>query len=71
MSKYKEIYLVEILSRPMIYLAPKMIPYQPEDIIAVFRRYQGDEKPGPLYRPYQQRSGLRHRRLLRIIGRHG
>lgn len=68
MSKYKQIYLVETLPGKTIYLAPQMRPHQSEDVIAVFRRVP-DEKPGPLYRDYQIRPGLRHQRLLRILGR--
>jgi hypothetical protein len=74
MSKHREIYLVEVMERPMDPTDPAgkyRDPHDPdEQQIAVFRRRVGEECAPRLYRPYRYRSGLRYQRLLRILGRH-
>ena len=78
MSKYREIYLVELMSKPK-HLLDQTDPTEKyrdpndpdEQKIAFFRRRPGDMCPPRFYRLHHYRSGLRYRRLLRILGRHG
>jgi hypothetical protein len=46
-------------------------PDNPDQQIAIFRRDVGDITPPRIYQPYKYRSGLRFKRLLCILGRHG
>jgi len=45
------------------------VDYPRVTVIGVYREREG-ELESRRYRPYHYRSGLRHRRYLRILGRH-
>jgi hypothetical protein len=62
----RRIYLVCLLPRKAHWTALPD-PSQPDEFIAIFRHRKGEYDRG--YLPYEYRAGLRHRRLMRIIGR--
>ena len=46
------------------------VDYSQVTVIGVYRKREG-EGESRRYRPYRYRSGLRHQRYLKILGRHG
>jgi hypothetical protein len=69
MARNSKIFLAQVMPKttflsgsiPQTFLNPNL-----PDVIVVFRHRKGNR----IHRTYETRSGLRHRRILRIQGRH-
>lgn len=68
MSTWSRICLVQLVEERSNLLLHSA-EYARVTVIGVFRRREGDLE-SRRYRPYHYRGGLRHRRYLRILGRH-
>lgn len=68
MSPRSRIYLVQLVEERTGVLLYKA-EYARIEVIGVFRKREGDLE-SRRYRPYHYRGALRHRRYLRILGRH-